>query len=74
MYMYKVYVQCKYISIYKAYFHRPIIVLCIHSHVFFFYLGFLSCTFTIYRTAGEEEGYLFNTCQQLPPASQALRP
>ena len=35
MYMYKVYVQCKYMSIYKVYIHRPIIVLCIHSHVFF---------------------------------------
>ena len=39
---------------------------------FFFYLGFLSRTLSIYRTAGEEGGYLFNFSQPLPPASQTL--
>ena len=40
---------------------------------FFFYLGFLSRKFTIYRTAGEGGGYLFNSSLPLPPASQTLR-
>ena len=39
----------------------------------FFYLGFLSRTFTIHRTAGEGEGYLFYSSLPLPPASQILR-
>ena len=37
---------------------------------FFFYLGFLSRVFSIYRTAGEGEGYLFTYFLTLPPASQ----
>ena len=41
--------------------------------IFFFCLGFLSRTFTIHRTAGEEGGYLFNSSLPLPPVSQALR-
>ena len=40
---------------------------------FFFYLSFLSRTFTIHRTAGDGGGYLFNSSLPLPPASQALR-
>ena len=40
---------------------------------FFFYLGFLSQTFTIQRKAGEGGGYLFNSSLPLPPASQTLR-
>ena len=40
---------------------------------FFFYLGFLSRTFTIHGTTGEGGGYLFNSSLPLPPASQALR-
>ena len=40
---------------------------------FFFYLGFLSRTFTINRTTGEAENYLFNSYLPLPPASQTLR-
>ena len=40
---------------------------------FFFYLGFLSRTFTIHRTAGEGGGYFFNSSLPLPAASQALR-
>ena len=40
---------------------------------FFFYLGFLSQTFTIHGTAGEGGGYLFNSSLPLPPASRALR-
>ena len=43
----------------------------IWSH-FFFYLGFLSRTFTIHRTAGEVGGYFFNSSLPLPPASQTL--
>ena len=38
--------------------------------VFFFFLGFLSRTFTIHRTAGKGEGYLFNSSLLLPPASR----
>ena len=41
--------------------------------VFFFYLGFLSQTFTFHGTAGEGGGFLFNSSLPLPPASQALR-
>ena len=41
--------------------------------IFFFYLSFLSRTFTIHRTAGKGGGYLFNSSLPLPPASQTLR-
>ena len=44
-----------------------------HNIIFFFYLGFLSRTFTIHRTAGEGGGYLFNSSLPLSPASQTLR-
>ena len=41
----------------------------------FFCLGFLSQTFTIHRTAGEEGDYLFNSFHPLhtavPPASHS---
>ena len=40
---------------------------------FFFYLGFLSRTFTIHRTAGEGGGYLFNSSLPLPPTSETLK-
>ena len=40
---------------------------------FFYYLGFLSRTFTIHGTAGQGGGYLFNSSLPLPPASQTLR-
>ena len=36
--------------------------------VFFFYLCFLSQTFTIHRRAGEGAGYYFNSFLPLPPA------
>ena len=39
----------------------------------FFYLGFLSRTFTNHRTAGEGGGHLFISSLPLPPASQVLR-
>ena len=39
---------------------------------FFFYLGFLTRTFTNHRTAGEEGGHFFNSSLPLPPASQTL--
>ena len=39
----------------------------------FFYLGFLSRTFTIHRTAGEGGGYLFKSSLPLPPTSRTLR-
>ena len=40
--------------------------------IFFFYLGFLSWTFTIHRTAGEGGGYFFKSSISLPPASRTL--
>ena len=40
---------------------------------FFFYVGFLSRTFTNHRTAGEGGGYFINSSLPLPPASQTLR-
>ena len=49
-----------------------ICVVFIH-HIIFFYLGFLSRTFTNYRTAGEEGGYFFNSSLPLTPASKTLR-
>ena len=45
----------------------------IKSFFFFFYLGFLSRTFTIHGTAGKGGGYLFNSSLPLPLASQTLR-
>ena len=45
----------------------------IHLNYFLSYLGFLSQTFTIHRTAGEGDGYLFNSSLPLPLASQTLR-
>ena len=46
----------------------------IHSELYiFFYLGFLSRTFTIHMVAGEGEGYLFNSSLPFPPVSQTLR-
>ena len=42
------------------------------GHIFFFYLGFLSRTFMIHRTAGEGGGYFFNPSLPLPPASQTF--
>ena len=39
----------------------------------YFYLGFLSLTFTIYRTAGEGAGYLFNSSLPFPSALQTFR-
>ena len=41
--------------------------------LFFFYLGFLSQTFTNHRTAGEREGHFINSSVPLPPTSQTLR-
>ena len=45
----------------------------VHLLIFFFYLGFLSRTFSNHRTAGEEGGHFFNSSLPLPPASQTLR-
>ena len=42
------------------------------NQLFFFYLGFLSRTFTIHRTAGEGGGYLYNSCLPLPPLQRHL--
>ena len=59
--------------------HKPSVpcsALLSNNYVFFllfFYLGFLSRTFTVHETAGEGGGYLFNSSLLLPPASQALR-
>ena len=43
------------------------------EYIFFVYLGFLSRTFMIHRTAGEGGGYLFNSSLPLSPASETLR-
>ena len=43
------------------------------TYSFSFYMGCLSRTFTIHRTAREGGGYLFNSSLPLPPASQTLR-
>ena len=40
---------------------------------FFFYLGFLSRTFIIHRTAGEGGVYFFNSSPPVLPVSQTLR-
>ena len=39
----------------------------------FFFLGFLSRTFTNYRTVGKRGGHFFNSLLPIPPASQTLR-
>ena len=41
----------------------------IDRKIFFFYLGFLSRTFTNHRTAGEGGGHFFNSSLPLSPAS-----
>ena len=38
-------------------------------HFFFFYVGFLSRTFTKHRTAGEGGEHFINSSLPLPPAS-----
>ena len=45
----------------------------IHLRCILFYLGFLSRTYTIYRTAGEGGASFYNSCLPLQPASQTLR-
>ena len=40
---------------------------------FYFYVGFLSQTFTNHRAAGEGGGHFINSSLPLPPASQTLR-
>ena len=52
---------------------EPEQVLLLFIYLFFSYLGFLSRTFMIHRTAGEGESYLFNYSLSLPPTSQTLR-
>ena len=42
-------------------------------NLFFFYLGFLSRTFTNHRTAGEGGVHFLNSSLPFPPASQTLR-
>ena len=44
-----------------------------HNPSFFFYLDFLSQTFTNHRTAGKGVGYFGNSSLPLPPTSHALR-
>ena len=41
--------------------------------IFFFYVGFLSRTFTNYRTAGEQRGHFIDSSLPLPPTSQTHR-
>ena len=45
----------------------------IMNHLFSFYLGFLSRTFTIHMTAGEGGRYPFSSSLPAPSASQTLR-
>ena len=49
------------------------IIFADNFYIFFFYLGFVSRTFTNHRTAREGGGYSINSSLPLPPASQALR-
>ena len=44
----------------------------LRTSMIFFYLGFLSQTFTNHRTAGEGGGHFFNSPLPLPPASQKV--
>ena len=48
---------------------QPFLFVCL----FFFYLDFLSRTFTNHWNAREVGGHLFNSSLPLPPASQTLR-
>ena len=43
-----------------------------HLPFYFFYLGFLSRKFTIYRTAGEGRSYFFKSSLPLPPLHRHL--
>ena len=45
----------------------------VFAFVFFYYLGFLSRTFTNHRTAGEGGVHFFNSSLPLPTASQTLK-
>ena len=57
----------------QFYFKVPKTIRLNETHYFFLYLGFLSRTFMIHRTAGGGGGYLLNSSLPLPPASQTLR-
>ena len=48
-------------------------LLCLCFIIIFIYLSFISQTFTILRTVGEEGDYLFNSYILIPTASQKLR-
>ena len=50
----------------------PIFIFFLSFFLYFFYLGFLSRTFTIHRAAGEGGGHFLNSSLPLPPASRAL--
>ena len=58
----------KKLSISMRRFTRPI-----QKYFLYFFLDFLSGTFTIHRTTGEGRGYLFNPSLPFPPASQTIR-
>ena len=53
----------------RTYNGRKMLKTIIAEATFLFYLGFLSQTFTIYKTTGEGGGYLCNFSLPLPPAS-----
>ena len=72
MYMHKVYVQCKYISIYKVYFHRPIIVLCILSHVFFSILVFFHAHSRFTGQQGKGKGIYLTPLNHFHPLHRHL--
>ena len=64
------------IKMYKKKYNQVRLILAVFASIylwnFFFYLGFLSRTFTHRRTAGEEAGHFFNSSPPLPPASQTI--
>ena len=72
MYMYKVYVQCKYISIYKVYFHRPTVVLCIHSHIFFSILVFFHVHSRFTGQLGKGKGIYLTPLNHFHPLHRHL--
>ena len=57
------------IPIYKQLFVIFIPMKVMQPQSFFFYLGFLSRTFTNHWTAGEGRGHFLNSSLPLPPAS-----
>ena len=62
-----------YLLVFKQTYYKRKFLLATNLSFFFFYLGVLSRTFTIYRTTGEGGSYLFNSSLPLPLASRTFR-